>query len=102
MSLLLALAAAGQPLYDFSSSPVIQLTEANYESEMVADNTALWVVEYYADWCGHCKAFAKDYEKAAANLQGLVKFGAVNADSAKKVMTAAGVSGYPTVKVYLP
>ena len=57
---------------------------------------------YYADWCGHCKQFAKGYEKAATNLKGLVKFGAVNADENKATMQTAGVQGFPTVKVYLP
>ena len=53
-------------------------------------------------WCGHCKQFAKGYEKAAANLQGIVKFGAVNAENAKKTAAAASVQGYPTVKLFAP
>ena len=52
--------------------------------------------------CGHCKKFKDGYEKAAKNLDGIVKFGAVNADTAKKTMQANGVSGYPTVKLYVP
>jgi thiol-disulfide isomerase/thioredoxin len=60
------------------------------------------VVEYYADWCGHCQQFAPGYEKAANNLHGIVKFGAVNADKAKATTAAAGVRGFPTVKLYVP
>merc|ERR1719223_1940357 len=85
------LGACEQSLYDFESSPLTQLTDENFDAEMVADTTALWVVEFYADWCGHCKQFAKPYEKVATNLKGLVKFGAVNADTAKATVSAAGV-----------
>ena len=40
--------------------------------------------------------------EAATNLEGLVKFGAVNADVAKKTASSAGVQGFPTVKIYMP
>ena len=55
-----------------------------------------------SQWCGHCKQFSKGYLKAAGNLQGIVKFGAVNAETAKKTTQMAGVQGYPSVKVYMP
>ena len=67
---------------------------------MVKDTKHVWVVEYYADWCGHCKSFAKGYDKAATNLKGIVKFGAVNADEAKSVMQMAGVQSFQTIKLY--
>lgn len=97
----LALASA-EPLYKFDDVPITQLTDENFETTVTNDLKHVWVVEYYADWCGHCKAFAKGFTKAATNLEGLVKFGAVNADNAKKTTGAAGVQGYPTVKVYFP
>lgn len=71
-------------------------------NDMQADLSHVWVVEFYADWCGHCKAFAPKFEKAATNLAGLVKFGGVNADSAKTLVKDAGVLSFPTVKIYLP
>jgi len=91
-----------QPLYEFSSSPLVELTDETFDTVMTADTSSVWVVEFYADWCGHCKQFAKGFEKAATNLQGLVKFGAVNADVAKSTMQAMSVQGFPTVKVFLP
>lgn len=69
---------------------------------MTKDDKHLWVVEFYADWCGHCKQFKSDFEKAAAKLDGIVKFGALNADVHKKTGKAQGVNGYPTIKLYVP
>lgn len=94
--------AAAEAIYDFTDLPITKLSDENFESTVTSDMKHVWVVEYYADWCGHCKAFAKGYAKAAANLDGLVKFGAVNADVAKKTVQSAGVASFPTVKVYMP
>ena len=76
----------------------------SFEKLVLQDERTLWVVEFYADWCGHCKQFAKGYEKAATNLKGVVRFGAVNADSSnsKKTSQSQGVQGFPSVKVYVP
>ena len=76
----------------------------SFEKLVLQDERQLWVVEFYADWCGHCKQFAKGYEKAATNLKGVVRFGAVNADSssARKTSQSQGVQGFPSVKVYVP
>ena len=92
VALLVGFAAAADPaLYDFVESSLVKLGDDNFLTDMVKDTKHVWVVEYYADWCGHCKSFAKGYEKAATNLKGLVKFGAVNADEAKSTMQTAGV-----------
>ncbi|KOO25095.1 disulfide isomerase [Chrysochromulina tobinii] len=99
---LLALAQTPPPLYDFGESPLTKLDDTNFDQTVIKDDRHLWVVEYYADWCGHCKQFAKGFQKAAENLAGIVKFGAVNADESKKTVQAAGVQGYPSVKLYLP
>ena len=37
-----------------SGSDVIELTESNF-AELVMGSNDLWMVEFYAPWCGHCK-----------------------------------------------
>jgi len=36
-----------------------------------------------APWCGHCKSLVPEWDKAAKALKGIVKIGAVDADSEK-------------------
>lgn len=43
-------AATQESLYDFSSSPLVQLDDSNFDKLVLRDETALWVVEFYADW----------------------------------------------------
>ena len=35
--------------------PVVQLTADNFKKEVLDDKDTMWLVEFYAPWCGHCK-----------------------------------------------
>lgn len=84
-----------------AKSPVVQLTKKNF-ADLVIGSEHVWVVEFFAPWCGHCKSFAPEYEKAAGNLKGIVKVGAVDCDQNdnKELCGSFGVQGFPTVKVF--
>lgn len=84
--------------YD-KNSGVINLTKKNFASE-VFSTEHVWLVEFYAPWCGHCKNLAPEWEKAAKNLKGIVKVAAVNCDDDKDLCGSFGVQGFPTIKLF--
>eukprot|EP00736_Rhodelphis_marinus_P005282 Rmarinus@m.13252 len=79
---------------------VVQLTPKSFRSEVLKDTRSVWMVEFYAPWCGHCKNLAPEYKKAASNLNGLVKLGAVDCDKYRDLCGRYDVRGFPTIKVF--
>ncbi|EPZ34216.1 thioredoxin-domain-containing protein [Rozella allomycis CSF55] len=87
-------------LYD-SSSTVISLSPKNF-SKRVLESASLALVEFYAPWCGHCKALAPEYQKAAKNLKNLIQITAVNCDEEKNkgICSEYNIKGFPTIKLF--
>ncbi|KAL2082437.1 hypothetical protein ACEWY4_022255 [Coilia grayii] len=81
------------------SDDVVELTPSNFNRE-VLQSDSLWLVEFYAPWCGHCRNLVPDWKKAATALKGIVKVGAVDADQHKSLGGQYGVRGFPTIKIF--
>ncbi|KAI4319879.1 hypothetical protein MLD38_033425 [Melastoma candidum] len=80
-------------------SSSVELTASNFD-ELVLKSKDLWIVEFFAPWCGHCKKLAPEWKKAANNLKGKVKLGHVNCDEEKSLMSKYKVQGFPTILVF--
>ncbi|XP_017267504.1 protein disulfide-isomerase A6 isoform X1 [Kryptolebias marmoratus] len=87
-----------QAMYS-SSDYVVELTPSNFNREVIQSDS-LWLVEFYAPWCGHCQSLAPEWKKAATALKGIVKVGAVDADQHKSLGGQYGVRGFPTIKIF--
>ena len=84
-----------------SKDDVVELTDVNF-SALVTDSNDMWLVEFFAPWCGHCKNLAPEWASAATQLKGQVKLGAVDATVHSALAQKYGVQGYPTIKVFYP
>uniref|UniRef100_A0A673UDQ9 Protein disulfide-isomerase A6 n=1 Tax=Suricata suricatta TaxID=37032 RepID=A0A673UDQ9_SURSU len=89
---------AAHGLYS-SSDDVVELTPSNFNRE-VMQSDSLWLVEFYAPWCGHCQRLTPEWKKAATALKDIVKVGAVDADKHQSLGGQYGVQGFPTIKIF--
>lgn len=82
-----------------SDKDVYVLEESNF-NDLVIGSKDIWLVEFYAPWCGHCKKLEPEWNEAATKLKGQVKLGKVDATVESGLAQRFGVSGYPTIKVF--
>lgn len=55
-----------------SGDDVVELTDSNFD-KLVLNSDDIWLVEFFAPWCGHCKNLAPHWAAAASELKGKVK-----------------------------
>lgn len=53
--------------YDRDSG-VIELTNNNFD-KIVLNSDEVWLIEFYAPWCGHCQQLIPEYKKVAKALK---------------------------------
>lgn len=91
-----------EPIPETQEGPVIVIVAHNYE-DIVMDNNKDVLVEFYAPWCGHCKALAPKYEELAALYFNDPDFSS-KVTIAKVDATANDVpdeiQGFPTIKLF--
>eukprot|EP01100_Stratorugosa_tubuloviscum_P006431 TRINITY_DN2779_c1_g2_i1.p1 TRINITY_DN2779_c1_g2~~TRINITY_DN2779_c1_g2_i1.p1 ORF type:complete len:408 (-),score=170.42 TRINITY_DN2779_c1_g2_i1:65-1288(-) len=97
-SILISLFLTINSLYS-PNSEVIILNKKNFAST-VFSSPHVWLVEFYAPWCGHCKSLVPEYQKAATTLKGLVKVAAVDCDAERELCQFYSIQGFPTIKLF--
>ena len=98
---LLQVAAAFIPNAYPEEDGVLLLDSANFQAALQKFDPLL--VEFHAPWCGHCKALAPEWTKAAASLKALnSSFTLAKVDVTIAVETAAThkINSYPTIKMF--
>ncbi|NCT93712.1 MAG: thioredoxin [Chitinophagaceae bacterium] len=74
----------------------LELTDANFQST-VLDSDKLTVVDFWAEWCGPCRAIGPIIEELATDFNGKVNIGKVNVDHNPNLSVNYGITSIPAI-----
>ena len=81
------------------SGNVLEISETNFEQEVLKSATPV-LVDFWAEWCGPCKALAPTVEKLSTDYSGKIKFCKVNVDDSPNIAARFGIRSIPTLILF--
>jgi thioredoxin 1 len=78
---------------------VIEFNDQNFDSDVLKAETPV-LVDFWAVWCGPCKAIAPIVEEIANDFSGKVKVGKMDVDNNNQVAMRYGIRSIPTLLLF--
>lgn len=80
-------------------SNIAAITDADFDNEVVQAAGPV-LVDFWAQWCGPCKAIAPVLDEVAQEYEGKVRIVKVNVDENPDTPAKLGVRGIPTLMLF--
>jgi thioredoxin len=82
-----------------SGESVIHVNEGTFDTEILKSDTPA-LVDFWAPWCGPCRAIAPVLDEIAEEYKGKVKVAKINVDENRKIAGNHGVMSIPTMILF--
>jgi thioredoxin 1 len=81
------------------SANTVEITDANFDAEVLQAGQPV-IVDFWAEWCGPCKALVPTLEGVALDFKGRAKIGKLNVDQNVAVASRFNIKGIPTLLLF--
>lgn len=75
------------------------VTDQDFDAEVLKSETPV-LVDFYAEWCGPCKAMAPALEEVAKEMEGTVKVAKIDVDANPEITNKYGIQAMPTLILF--
>jgi thioredoxin 1 len=82
-----------------ASNDVVTLEDGTFEQEVLKNETPV-LVDFWAAWCGPCKAIAPAVDEIAHEYKGKIKVGKLDIDTHQGVPQKYGIRSIPTLLLF--
>ena len=82
------------------SEHVFEVSDGTFETEVLNSDVPT-VVDFWAEWCGPCKALTPKIDQIAKEFSGRVKVLKMNVDDNTKTPARFGIRGIPTLIIFV-
>lgn len=82
-----------------SSELIKHVSDASFEADVLESATPV-LVDYWAEWCGPCKAIAPILDEAAKEYGDRLRIAKLNVDENREVPAKFGIRGIPTLMLF--
>ncbi len=81
------------------SDLIKQTTDASFDTDVLKSTTPV-LIDYWAEWCGHCRMVAPILDEIAGEYQGRLNIMKVNVDENRSIPAKYGIRGIPTLMLF--
>ncbi len=82
-----------------ASPDVVILQDTTFDKEVLKSDTPV-LVDFWAEWCGPCKAIAPFVDQIASQYKGKVKVAKMDVDAHSQVPQQYGIRSIPTLLIF--
>ena len=82
-----------------SSDLIKHTSDASFDADVLKSSTPV-LVDYWAEWCGPCKAIAPILDEVSKDYDGRLQIAKMNVDENRQVPAKFGIRGIPTLMLF--
>lgn len=81
------------------SGATLQVSDSSFDADVLKSSEPV-LVDFFAEWCGPCKAMAPALEAVASELKGKVKVAKIDVDQNPEITQRFHIQAMPTLMIF--